>query len=123
MKLPSLFCAITAMVIVLSLSAPANAQALAPGWSRGQQSLAISYNECVGRMQAALQAEGFRRDDPGGGNAAVGIKNPHTAIIICGPAPDSKMLVQAVVASSGDGGPRERQCLQAQMEQPGAPRC
>lgn len=98
-------------------------QGQAPGWSRGQQNLAISYDECVRRMPAALQAEGYRRDDQPGGNFAVGIKNVHTAVIICSPAPDARMLVQIVVASNGDGGGRERQCLQAQMEQPGASRC
>ncbi len=94
-------------------------QASAPGWSRGQQNLAISYDDCVRRMASALQAEGYRRDDQPGGNFAVGIKDPHAAVIICGPAPDNKMLVQIVVASNGDGGGHERQCLQAQMERPG----
>lgn len=98
-------------------------QASAPGWSRGQQNLAIGYDVCVRRMSAALSAEGYRRDDQPGGNFAAGIKDPHTAVIICGPAPEGRMLVQIVVASNGDGGGRERQCLQAQMEQPGASRC
>jgi len=97
--------------------------AQAPGWSRGQQTLALSYNDCVGRMAAALQAEGYRRDDQPGGNFAVGIKDVHTAVIICSPAPDSKMLVQIVVASNGPGGGAERQKLQAQMERPTAIVC
>jgi hypothetical protein len=95
-------------------------QAQAPGWSRGQQNLAISYDECVRRMPAALQAEGYNRDGNSGGNFVAGYKAVHTAVIICSPAPEAKMLVQIVVASNGDGGGRERQCLQAQMEQPGA---
>src|SRR5713226_6904250 len=82
-------------------------QGQAPGWSRGQQNLAIGYDECVRRMPAALQAEGYRRDDQPGGNAAVGIKNVHMAVIICSPAPDARMLVQIVVASNGDGGGAE----------------
>lgn len=95
----------------------------APLWSRGQQNLAISYDECVQRMTAALQTEGYRKDGNSGGNFVAGYKGVHTGVIICSPAPESKMLVQIVVASNGDGGGRERQCLQAQMEQPGASRC
>jgi len=94
--------------------------AQAPGWSRGQQNLAISYDECVRRMPAALQAEGYSRDANSGGNFVAGIRGVHTAVIICSPAPDARMLVQIVVASNGDGGGRERERLQAQMERPGS---
>jgi hypothetical protein len=104
---------------LLLFFAPA-ALAQAPGWSRGQQDLAITYDECMRRGPAALQAEGYRIDY-NAGNFAVGIKNVHTAVIICSPAPDSKMLVQIVVASNGEGGGTERQQLQARMEQPGLP--
>jgi hypothetical protein len=96
--------------------------AQAPGWSRGQQNLAITYDECVSRMPAALQAEGYRIDRAAG-DFAVGIKDVHAAVIICSPGPNSTMFVQIVVASNGDGGGTERQRLQARMEQAGvAPR-
>ena len=95
-------------------------QAQAPGWSRGQQNLAITYDDCVRRMSGALQAEGYNKDPNSAGNFVAGTKAVHTAVIICGPAPESRMLVQIVVASNGDGGARERQCLQAQMERPGS---
>lgn len=94
-------------------------QGQAPGWSRGQQFLAINYDECMRRAPAALQSEGYRIDY-NAGNFAVGIKGVHTAVIMCNPAPDAKMAVNIVVASNGDGGGRERQCLQAQMERPGS---
>ena len=94
--------------------------AQAPGWSRGQQNLAISYDECVRRMPAALEAEGYGRDPNSGGNFVAGSKGVHTAVIICSPAPEARMLVQIVVASNGDGGGAERQRLQKQMEQPGS---
>jgi hypothetical protein len=71
-------------------------------------------------MPVALQNEGYSRDANSGGNFVAGSKGVHTAVIICSPAPDSKMLVQIVVASNGDGGGLERQRLQAQMEQPSA---
>jgi hypothetical protein len=105
--------------LLLCVSAYASL-AQAPGWSRGQQNLAITYDECMRRAPAALQSEGYRRDDNPGGNFAVGIKDVHTAVIICSPAPDAKMLVHIVVASNGEGGGTARQRLQARMENPGA---
>jgi hypothetical protein len=82
----------------------------APGSSRGQQNLAIGYDECVRRMPAALRAEGYSEDANSGGNFVAGTKAVHTAVIICSPAPDARMLVQIVVASNGDGGGRETFC-------------
>jgi len=104
-------------MVFLSLANASMAQA--PGWSRGQQNLAISYDECLRRASAALQGEGYRIDYAGG-NFAVGIKGVHTGVIICSPAPESKMLVHIVVASNGDGGGVERQRLQARMEGSGS---
>ena len=101
-----------------AVSDPFAVQGQAPGWSRGQQNLAIAYDECMRRAPAALQAEGYRIDY-NAGNFAVGIKEVHTAVIICSPAPDAKILVHIVVASNGEGGGTEREKLQAQMERPG----
>lgn len=95
-----------------------NLWASAPGWSRGQQNLPLGYEECVRRLSPALQAEGYRVDNASG-DFAVGIKDPHTAVVICSPLSASNTLVHIVVASNGDRGGRERQCLQAQMEKPG----
>ena len=115
-------CLCSALLAIASCMSATTSAALAqaPGWSRGQQNLAITYDECVRRMPAALAAEAYRRDDQPGGNFAVGIKGVHTAVIICSPAPESRMLVQIVVASNGDGGGVERQRLQARMERPGS---
>jgi len=99
-----------------TLNAPA-AQGQAPGWSRGQQLLAITYDECVRRAPAALQTEGYRIDYAAGA-FAVGIKDVHTAVIMCNAAPEGKIWVNIVVASNGDGGGDQRQRLQARMEQP-----
>jgi hypothetical protein len=93
--------------------------AQAPGWSRGQQNLAITYDDCLRRAPEALQAESYRIDYDAG-DFAVGIKGVHTAVIICSPAPDAKILVHIVVASNGDGGGVERQRLQAQMDRSGS---
>jgi hypothetical protein len=114
---------LSAVVLLLafgsaSLSLAQAAQA--PGWSRGQQDLGITYDECLRRASSALGAERYRIDYAAG-NFAVGIKQVHTAVVICGPAPNDRMLVQIVVASNGEGGGAERECLQAQMERPGTP--
>jgi len=95
-------------------------QGQAPGWSRGQQNLALGYDECVQRMSVALAAEGYSKDSNSGGNFVAGYKAIHTAVIICSPAPEAKMFVQIVVASNGEGGGTERQRLQAQMDRPGS---
>src|SRR6188472_1391405 len=86
----------------------------APGWSRGQQELPITWEECVKRAGGALQAEGYRIDQPS--PFAVGIKGVHTAVIMCNPSAGQKMWVNIVVASNGEGGGAERQRLQGRMD-------
>lgn len=93
-------------------------QAQAPGWSRGQQLLAITYDEGIRRAATALQTEGYRLDYSAGA-FSVGIKGVHTAVIMCNPAPDSRLTVNIVVASNGQGGGEERQRLQMRMDNPG----
>lgn len=112
MRSSMLTCAF-ALVLMTLHGSPAFAQS-APGWSRGQQSLAISYGECLNRARHAIQNEGYRTDY-NAGNFVVGIKSVHTAVIICDPVTASKMSVQVVVASNGPGGGVERQRLQAEM--------
>jgi hypothetical protein len=106
----------TVFFLLLVCASPDAALAQAPGWSRGQQNLIISYDECVKRAPMALQAEGYRIDYAAG-DFAVGIKAVHAAVIMCNPA-GANMWVNIVVASNGDGGGIERQKLQAQMERP-----
>jgi len=103
-------------LLIISIPERSVAQS-APGWSRGQQSLPIGYDECVNRAYRALEAEGYRIDNAAGGSFAVGIKGFHTAVIMCTPGADGKTTVNIVVASNGDGGGTERQRLQARMEQ------
>lgn len=104
------------LLCALMVSGPAYpALAQAPGWSRGQQNLAISYDECVRRAVLALQAEGHRMDYAAGA-FAVGVREPHTSVIMCNAAPDGSTWVNIVVASNGDGGGSLRQRLQAQMD-------
>lgn len=110
-------CGFLLFLLLCSLTEASFAQA--PGWSRGQQNLAITYDECVRRAQMALQAEGYRTDYAAGA-FVVGIKNVHTSVIMCNQAPEGKTWVNIVVASNGDGGGNERERLQAQMEQPGS---
>ncbi len=88
----------------------------APGWSRGQQILKITYDGCLNRANDALINEGYHLDYDQG-SFRVGIKGVHTAVIMCNPAPEG-ITVNIVVASNGDGGGDERVHLQAQMENP-----
>jgi len=92
--------------------------AQAPGWSRGQQLLGITQEECRKRSASALRAEGYRVDYDAGA-FSVGIKSVHTAVLMCNPAPEGKTWVNIVVSSNGDGGGEQRQRLQAQMERSG----
>ncbi len=91
----------------------------APGWSRGQQLLALTYDECVGRARSALQAESYRIDQAAG-NFAAGVKEAHTAVIICNPV-GAKEVVNIVVMSNGGDGGAQRQRLQARMESAAPP--
>ena len=100
------------MGTVVALVAVAHAEA--PGWSRGQQELPITWEECVKRGNAAMQAEGYRIDQPS--PFVVGIKGNHTALIMCNPSQNAKQWVNIVVASNSEGGGSERQRLQARME-------
>jgi hypothetical protein len=93
--------------------------AQAPGWSRGQQLLSISNDVCVSRASQVLQLEGYRIDYAAG-NFAVGIKDVHTAVVMCNSLEHDKTYVNIVVASNGEGGGLQRQRLQAQMENPGS---
>lgn len=106
-----------AALLILASVHPAAGQS-APGWSRGQQTLAISADECLRRARAAIQSNGYRTDY-NAGNFVVGIKDPHTAVVICSPGPAANVFVQIVVASNGPGGGVERQRLQAAMESSG----
>jgi hypothetical protein len=92
--------------------------AQSPGWSRGQQVVSLSFEDCVRRAASSLQAEGYQVEYSAGA-FAVGRKDVHTGVIMCNGAPDGQQWVNIVVASNGDGGGTQRQRLQAQMN--GAP--
>ncbi len=94
-----------------------------PVMSRGQQTLAIGYEDCLRRAQGAFAAEGWVNVGTNG-NAVCGFKGINGAYIVCNPAPDAKLAVNIFVASnSNDSGVPglERQKLQARMESPGGP--
>ena len=102
-------------LLFISTLCGASALAQAPGWSRGQQLLAISYDDCVRRASQSLESAGYRIDHAAGA-FAVGQKSVHTAVITCNAGPEGKLWVNVVVASNGEGGGLERQQLQALME-------
>ena len=106
---------------VLGLALPLFAQA--PAWSRGEQNLPISYDECYARAGNALQAEGYNITNRGGAFIG-GNKDVHAAVIMCNVAPNNRTWANIVVASvSSDSGVPglERQRLQARMDRPAAP--
>lgn len=102
------------VLLVLSLCTP-SLLAQSPGWSRGQQLLPLTFDDCVRRAARSLEAETYEVEYSSGAFAA-GRKGVHTAVIACNAGPDSKMWVNVFVASNGEGGGLERQRLQAQME-------
>ena len=106
----------TLALVLCGSAATAFAQ---PVMSRGQQQLAIDYNECLKRAQGALRNVGFNTPGPSG-DSVNGFKDASGAYIICQPIPGS-MVVHIVVATVGNdaGVPGSlRQSLQAQMERP-----
>lgn len=111
----------TAGAFLLVLCGWADSQ---PVMSRGQQTLAIGYDDCLRRAQGAFAAEGWVNVGTNG-NAVSGFKGMNGAYIVCNPAPDAKLAVNIFVASNANdsGVPGlERQKLQARMEWTGSPR-
>ncbi len=106
-------------LLVLAFLAQSILGAEAPGWSRGQQLLPLNFQDCVRRASQALTNEGYRVDYAAGA-FAVGVKDVHTAVIMCNAGPESKQWINIVVASNGEGGGLERTKLQSQMESPGS---
>lgn len=104
-------------LVMLAVLLPINSFAQSPGWSRGQQLLTITYDECVRRASQALQADGHNIDYAAGA-FAVGRKDVHTSVIMCNAAADGKQWANIVVASNGEGGGAVRERLQALMERP-----
>ena len=93
-----------------------------PVMSRGQQQLPVNYAECLNRARQALKNAGFTVS--GAGNFAQGFKEASGTYITCNEIPGSGTVVNIFVASiaNDDGVPGSlRQCLQAQMANPGSP--
>ncbi|WP_162388215.1 hypothetical protein [Spirosoma endbachense] len=75
-----------------------------PPISRGEQLLAISYDEAYRRARSALQAEGYVNLREGGAHI-IAFKQEHSAVIMCNVAPEGKVWINVVVASySNDAG-------------------
>jgi hypothetical protein len=94
-----------------------------PAWSRGEQLLAITFNEAMNRAEGALKAEGYVNLQSQA-NFVAGYKGTNTAIIMvndmCSQTPGAKEWINIVVSSiSNDGGVpgTERQNLQARMNE------
>ncbi|MEK7724398.1 MAG: hypothetical protein AAB336_08635 [Acidobacteriota bacterium] len=105
--------------IVFTITSTVSAQ---PAMSRGEQRLSISYDECISRAERAFTNEGWVNIGKGGAFVNA-FKENNGAYIMCNVAPDNKIWVNIVVASSSQdnsiaGG--ERVKLQRQMENSGS---
>ncbi|MCK6685526.1 MAG: hypothetical protein L6R30_24265 [Thermoanaerobaculia bacterium] len=112
-----------ALLHVIVAELPASAQS--PAWSRGVQSLSVSYDECVNRARRALEAEGFSVSTQGGDGRNDfhfgGSKGLHSAVITCDSAPNNSTWVNVFVASQSLDGSvpgAERVRLQQRMANP-----
>lgn len=96
-----------------------------PTMSRGEQLLAIGYDECIRRAEQAYMAEGWVNIGKGGAFVNA-FKDNNGAYIMCNVAPENKIWVNIVVASSSrdDNVPgAERVKLQQRMDQSGSRGC
>jgi hypothetical protein len=91
-----------------------------PVMSRGQQQLPINCNECLSRAHKALRTVGFTNG--GSGNFAQGFKDASGTYIHVQRRPGRRDDCQHCSRIGNDDGVPGllRQCLQVQMERPGA---
>lgn len=93
-----------------------------PTMSRGEQLLPISYDECMKRAENAFNNEGWVNIGKGGAFVTA-FKENHGAYIMCNVAPENKIWVNIVVASSSQNNNvpgAERVKLQERMNQSGS---
>jgi len=91
MKIPLLLAA-----FVVSASP---ALAASPAVSRGEELLAISFEDCIVRARKAFIDEGWKVSEGDNTSYALGRKGIHTAYITCSPGPDAKTWANVFVAS------------------------
>lgn len=104
---------------VLTFFALASTVLAQPAMSRGEQLLSISYDECMRRAEQAFSSEGWVNIGKGGAYVNA-FKESHGAYIMCNVAPEKKIWVNIVVASSSQNNfsGSERVKLQEQMGNP-----
>jgi hypothetical protein len=110
------------LLFILAFFAFVSAVSAQPAMSRGEQLLPISYDECIRRAERAYTDEGWVNIGKGGAYVNA-FKENNGAYIMCNVAPENKIWVNIVVASSsGDSGVpgSERVKLQGRMGQSSA---
>jgi hypothetical protein len=113
------------VVLGLVVAVMSSAHAASPAVSRGEQLLAIGFDECIARARAAFPAEGYTVKGYDDTSFVFAQKGIHTAYITCSPAPSNKIWVNVFVASYTQAGHipgSERLRLQTRMAQGLMPR-
>lgn len=85
--------------------------------SRGQQTLDVSYQECLRRAHAAFVAEGFNAQASQGASFVGGFLGSSGGYITCNPLSDARMIVNVFVASEGTSDPNVPGAFRARLQQ------
>ncbi len=92
------FC-LSSLLFALAFFVLASTVSAQPAMSRGEQLLPISYDECMRRAEQSFAREGWVNIGKGGAFVQA-FKENHGAYIMCNGAPENKIWVNVVVASS-----------------------
>ena len=105
------------VIAALILSA-SPASAASPAVSRGEELLAMSFEDCIARARTAFLEEGFKITTVDNTSYVLARKGIHNAYITCSPAPADKTWANVFVASYTQDGKipgAERSKLQLRM--------
>lgn len=107
------------MLLLAALCLTASpALAASPAVSRGEELLAISFEDCIVRARQSFVDEGWKITQVDNTSFALAHKGIHTAYITCSPGPDAKTWANVFVASYTQDGKvpgAERTRLQLRM--------
>lgn len=101
----------------LGVSLVAATAAAQPAMSRGEQTLPLSYNDCMARARSAFEGHGWVNIGAGGAFTNA-FRGGSGAYILCNEATPGRMIVNIVVATNGGDAGAERQQLQGAMADP-----
>jgi hypothetical protein len=91
-------------VVLCAVVLPSQAVARYPTWGIHKMTLSISYEACIGLARLAIKEHGFK-SLYGSQGLTLAQKDNHLVSIACNRAPDSKTVVDILVATSDGTGP------------------